>query len=399
MPKRVDLSAMKQDWRDMYQERTCPGHAICSAPNHAHEVEEHRKRCAHCAARTPEAVQPWKELGEALQSFCPDTPPKGHDTGDGKDNLAHLFPAPPHAHRPHPGEIWSLKEKLGHWDKRHRYINPPVVVVTEVLEEVRGVRVAQTFMAPHLTFEGDVAIGSDFGHAETWNTYALRFEDLDRFWGMVDKEVLAEIQKTIHSQDLLQEPEEDSIIHFFRELEMEIAHFMAIQALPVLVHRHEHPGWPDWMADPEQVRKKILAFESRASVPDTDDPLVMLAITRLPREMTKMAASEFDKQLSYNVITWGENDQPSCRTGLAVVEGVQFSNATIHVEGWLDKQDREAGLLAWWKHGEEYMEGAVERDPENGYFEIDFARCSQEELDKGELILLVVEHPRTHHRH
>ena len=393
MSKRDDLSARKQAWRDMYQERTCPGDEIFNNPEHAERVEEHKKRCASCAARTSESNRVWKELGETLQAFLPDIAQKEHEAGDDQGNVVELFPAGQKQSTPQAGEIWSLNQNLGHWDTRYRYINPPLVLVVEVLEDIRGVRVAQTFYAPELVYDGDVALDDDFGHAQGWNTYAVRFEDLEQRWGSVGEDSLAAVRNVVENEARVQEPEADTIIHFFRELEMEIAHCMAMQALPVLVHRHEHPGWPDWMADSEQVRGKLQAFVPQAIVPDTDDPLIMLATTKLPQAMLKMAASGTTRQLAYNVISLREPGTPVCGTGLAGIEGQELLGSTIHVEGVIDDEPEKGQLMSWWNLGDDYVEGAVERDPQSGYFEIDFADCTREELDKGTLILLMVEHP------
>lgn len=379
MTTRYHLSSMKQAWRDMYQERTCPGDAIWTDPQHARHVEEHRKRCIRCASRTVETSLPWKELGKALQHHvCSHLLSQLPETGGDQQS-------------PRPGEIWSLKQHLGHWDKRYRYINPPVVLVTEVLEDMGGVGVAQTFHAPALAFEGDVPLNNGFGHAQTWNTYAMRWEDLEHCWGTVSPHVLRQFNQEQNSASLHKEPDEYSVIHFFRELELEIGTYMAMQALPVLIHRHEHPGWPDWMADSQQAREKILTFEPRAQLRDTLPPLVMLATMELPEEMIQKAASPTARQLSFNVIMPGEPDTLLCRTALASIDGLQLSGSTIHVEGWLDDQDLEGELMSWWNPGDAYIEGKVARDPESGYFEIDFDHCSQDDLGRGQLVLLMVQ--------
>jgi hypothetical protein len=266
-----------------------------------------------------------------------------------------------------------------------------VVLVTEVLEDMGGVGVAQTFHAPALAFEGDVPLNNGFGHAQTWNTYAMRWEDLEHCWGTVSPHVLRQFNQEQNSASLHKEPDEYSVIHFFRELELEIGTYMAMQALPVLIHRHEHPGWPDWMADSQQAREKILTFEPRAQLRDTLPPLVMLATMELPEEMIQKAASPTARQLSFNVIMPGEPDTLLCRTALASIDGLQLSGSTIHVEGWLDDQDLEGELMSWWNPGDAYIEGKVARDPESGYFEIDFDHCSQDDLGRGQLVLLMVQ--------
>lgn len=369
MKTEFSIQEMKRAWREMCQERTCPEYAILVNPKFAKEVEAHKKRCAHCAALTEETIRPWKDLGKALLPFA-DKPKRPE---------------------PEAGQIWSLKKNLGHWDDLHRHINPPIVLLVEILEDVRGVRVAQTFLAPPLVFDGDIEIDENTGHAQAWNTYAMRLDDLEYCWGKVSDNVLTELLKQNEHVEALKEPDEHSVIHFFRELELEIGSYMAMQALPVLMHRLEYPGLPDWMADLGEARKNIQASQPKTKFKDTDNPLIMLGTMELPDELIKKAASEDTRNISYNVIRWGEDSQTSCRTGLAVLDGIEFSDSTIHVEGWLDKQDRQGRFLAWWNLGDEYIEGALERDPESGYFEIDFVECSREEQNKGKLILFMVE--------
>ena len=209
MKNEYDMLEIKQAWQEMYRERTCPGYKVLCSAHHAAEVAEHRKRCRYCAAETLEDLEPWKELGESVQDGLPKWT------------------------RPQPavGQVWSLQSAMGGWDDMHRYINPPMVMVLGVYDDVDGVRVAQLFDMPELALGDDVELQGYPGYAEPWNTYALRIEDLEGCWGQVSGETVQRILALAEADDDTQGLQEDTIPYFFRQLELEVGARMAIQAL------------------------------------------------------------------------------------------------------------------------------------------------------------------------
>lgn len=376
MKSAFEISDMKRAWQEVYRERTCPGHKVLFSEEYAAEVAEHNKRCPACEALTREELDSWKELGESLRTVVrkPENP------------------------EPAVGQVRALKAVLGGWDEEHRYINPPMVLVLEVFQDVHGVRVAQIFDAPELALSDDVDLEDYLGHAESWNSYAMRAEDLGECWGRVSKETVQRVRSLAEQGVEAEQPEEDSVIYFFRQLELEVGARMAMQALPDLVERHEQSLFPGWMNDPAEVRGKVLKFAPRAEVPETGDSLAMLAGMRFPEEMRNLAASDPGTTIQYNVLTLGESDFQSGRVGLARLDEQDLDGETIHVEGRLDQSIEDGMLLAWWKVDERFVEGDVEIDARGVYFEADFSDRSEQELREGELILLLLRRDdgRTH---
>lgn len=369
MKTKVSSAVLKKAWREIYQERTCPGYDILFSADHALQVEEHKKRCRFCDGKTMEEFASWKELGEKIQTIAPH--PKQPDIA--------------------PGQIWSLHRSLGGWDDMHRHMNPPMVLVLELLDDVDGIRVAQIFDAPVLALADDVDLGDGLGHAQTWNTYALRKEDVEYCWGQVSSATVQRIQALAETEEENDTIDENNTIYFFRQFEIEVGATMAMQALPTLIHRHEYPDLPTWVEDPKKIRGKVLAFEPRIKTPHTDDSLIMLGTMELPDDMIKKAASGESNQISYNIVTLDAYKEATCRTGLARLDGQVVIDDAIHVEGWMEKNTEEGMLLAWWNYEDHFVEGSVDRDLESGYFELDFADCTRQELDQGKLIMLVIQ--------
>ena len=375
MKTKAGSAVLKKAWREIYQERTCPGYDILFSADHAHQVEEHKKRCRFCDGKTMEEFASWKELGEKIQTITPH--PKQPDIA--------------------PGQIWSLHRSLGGWDDMHRHVNPPMVLVLELLDDVDGIRVAQIFDAPVLALADDVDLGDGFGHAQPWNTYALRKEDVEYCWGQVSPEMVQHIQALAETEEENDTIDENNTIYFFRQFEIEVGATMAMQALPTLIHRHEYPDLPTWVEDPKKVRGKVLEFKPRTTLPETDNALVMFGAMQFPETMIKKAASGAAHQFSYNVITLNDHTIETGTTGLARLVAQDIEDDTIHVEGWLDEKNTTGHLLAWWNHAGVFDEGEVSHDLESGYFEIDFTDRSSREFDEGKLILLLIrgEHAST----
>lgn len=87
--------------------------------------------------------------------------------------------------------------------KRFRHVNPPMVLIMDVFEDVSGVRVAQVFDERSLMADGDVDLGPRYGAAEVWNTYALDCADLNLCFGQISPELLISLKDAVAFPELM----------------------------------------------------------------------------------------------------------------------------------------------------------------------------------------------------
>ena len=362
----MTISPLKEAWRSMYQARTCPPFSVINDPKHADNVAEHRKGCPLCALRTDYDfdADAWAEMGRRMSQGWP------------KPDRPEILP----------GQVWALTEAKGGWDERFRYINPPLVLVLEVFEDVNGVRVAQIFDHHELAAGGDMALGEDLGFAEAWNAYALDQADLDLCFGQVGDDTLNAVRQALGAgQDEL---DEESTLWFFRQLELEVGAFMAMEAMGRLMLRHDRNEVREAFADTASVRAKVLAFDRTVILPDACDGLSMVALATLPEQ--RLAAATIRGQIPFTVVTVGRETNP-CRGALAEIKHARLDGSTIRVTGTLPEDARHGLLFAWWRRPDTDMdEGEVKFDLASGLFRADFPGKSGLDFEVGDLVLLLV---------
>lgn len=360
--------SIKEAWRNVYQERTCPPYAVLISPEQAGNVAEHRRGCPFCAMKkeNPKNYEAWAELGA---------------------QMALDWPAP---EKPavQPGQVWSLIPSKGGWDERFRHVNPPMVLIMDVFEDVSGVRVAQLFDERALIADGDVDLGPRYGVAEVWNTYALDCADLNLCFGQISPELLNPLKEAVVSEH---DPvDEDSVLWHFRQLELEVGAFMAMEAMGRLVERHERNAVRHEFSDIPSVRSKVLAFDSRIRLPEAEDGLAMLAEAEMPIELILQAAAGEGEQTPFTVVTVGGSTNP-CRGVLADLLEADHQDSVIVIRVRIPDEYSQGLLFAWWRRPDTGLEeGVVESDPSTGIFSARFSGKSELDFEIGEPILLLV---------
>lgn len=362
----MTISPLKEAWRSMFQARTCPPLSVTNDPEQTETVAEHRKGCPLCALRADHEfdAEAWAELGRRMAGSWPK----------------------PRRPRLEAGQVWSLTEAKGGWDERFRHINPPLVLVLEVFEDVNGARVAQIFDHPELATDGDVYLGDEFGCGEAWNTYALDQADLDLCFGQVEAATLAAVRTAGETE--LADIDEESTLWFFRQLELEVGAFMAMEAMGRLMLRHDRNAARESFADTAAVRGRVLAFDRNITLPEARDGLCMVAQAVLPEQ--RMAAATLSGQIPFTVVNVGRETNP-CRGALADIKQPRLDGSIIRVTGSLPEDARQGLLFAWWRRPDTDMdEGEVKFDPASGLFRADFAGRSELDFEVGDLVLLLV---------
>ncbi len=361
--------SIKEAWRVMFQERTCPPYSVLKDSAEDESVAEHRKTCPVCAMKSGQVVDhaAWAELGAAMARDWP-SPKK--------------LPV-------QVGQIWSLSASKGGWDEEFRHVNPPLVLVVDIFEDVAGVRVAQLFDERVLMAAGDVDLGPRFGVAEAWNTYALDQADLEWCFGKIEQSVLEAVCNASGAE--MHPLKENSIVWHFRQLELEIGSTMAMEAMGRLMERHERNAVREEFADVEAVAKKVLEFNPRIRLQKSENGLEMLATAVLPEELMLKAAASEGRHFPVTVVSVGGATSP-CRGVLAQMLEADHQDAVIRITGRIEDENREGLLFAWWRRPDVGLEeGIAQFDASNGIFSASFSGKSELDFKIGEPLLVLVQ--------
>jgi hypothetical protein len=203
--------------RTLYEQRACPTDFELVTPRHPEELEVHLGYCRYCNERLElmgnESEQSaWRELAERLTSELPGQPQRTAGRA------------------PTTGEVWSLEDSLGGWGAYSRFYTPPDVLILQVQDGGRTLRVAQVCAEDVLVGndDGDLPLGNGMGFAESWNLFSVHRDHLKSLRGQAGAataELVLARSLTSSSAELR------PIIKQFRELEIQVGAFVALHAL------------------------------------------------------------------------------------------------------------------------------------------------------------------------
>jgi hypothetical protein len=297
---------------------------------------------------------------------------------------------------PEKGQIWSVKESLAGWGPKKLFYNPSLVLVLAANRELGGVvRVAQVYDDPRLVGPGDVLLGENL-FAESWNTYTLRENHLERLVAVVSLDMVATVVAI--EDEVFPSLEEHSPLKAFRRLELEVGAFFSIRAVSELLAQ-SHPSIKDRLltrfGDEDSVIKKIRGTQPRILWPLKPLPLVdALALARLPEDELPLAAAGEEKMLSVNVVhVHLEEGELLLRSSLAFISVWREEEKGFHVGGRIEESLREeAELSARFALPDGSLIEAKEAfvDAETGYFGALFADFNSDRMRDSRLALLVL---------
>jgi len=205
MNRPIDEARIAETWLLAWQLRYCPPDAVL-AGELTDELRQHLEICPLCS----------REGAEALPPVRLNLPP---------DGMAEK-------QQPQPGELWLLQPSLGGWGPKHRYYNPPVVLITG-LAETDAVNVVQTSGDAELAGPDDLLLDNGLtGFAEPWNQYTLRTTDLQICLGQISKQLCIQLREL--SDGTPSAPAPGSLLWFFRQMEVETGWYFAEQSLAAL---------------------------------------------------------------------------------------------------------------------------------------------------------------------
>ena len=219
MESTVDHIQLKRAWQTAFEQRTCPDGATLFADPPDEQLQRHLRMCHVCRENREIPADQRDAWGELLRRF-------------GAAGQKPALPAQTVA-----GQVWSLQRSLAGWGKDGYFYQPPRVLLLEKIEDAKGFRAVQLSSDRYLMAEGDVWLDDRFGFAEGWNCYSVHEKALAGCWGAVADGVLVQVRE---AAELKHAPVvEDSILYFFRRLEISVGARVALPSVAVLVEEWE----------------------------------------------------------------------------------------------------------------------------------------------------------------
>lgn len=369
-----DPQDLKQALRTATVMRTCPPLSQI-LEGKSKQAEEHIRRCVYCTdlLKDPPDTDAWDELAEAM----------------------HHLAFEPAWTEPKPGQIWSIKDSLAGWDDEYRYFNAPQVLILEVLQDHKAVHAAQIYDDLLLQGPGDIYLGSEYGFAQSWNTYTLSSLDLEAYWGETDQQTLDLVLKNEKADQ--EEIDEQSVLYFFRQQEFDTGAYFSLKSINKMMQDREDKALPDfdqvkpdWLDNRQMVVEKLKARHPEADLsPQAANSLEDLALLSINDHKLAMAASPEAELLTFNIVDLYDKDL-QVNSALARLEHSSVLNNEAWISGsFLSEIDMDY-LLAWFKFDEVNLRPADEINYKLQYFQVTFKNVDQHFLKKGKLILLGV---------
>jgi len=225
----IDLRASLRFARKL---RTCPPERVLKDPAHAEPFRQHMQICPDCAEPSIEPTDPWRDLVDSLRRALA-AGANRHET-------------PPRA-----GEIRLIRPELGRWHEGFYYTPPAVLLLKTIEGSQSAFRAAQVYGDADLAGPGDLVLepartGTMELMIECWNSYPVMSDQLGGWLGAVSDEVLKAVSDL--AEDPRRYPEwavvpaamgEDDPRVYFRELEVEVAHLFARDAVSAVLEAME----------------------------------------------------------------------------------------------------------------------------------------------------------------
>lgn len=362
----------KLAWQIALQARGCPPDPILYGETGG-ELSAHLAQCPFC----------WEMRSSGTGSL--------DETGLAREIARH---APAHPLRaPRPGAVCTISRRLAGWGPKGRYYNPPLVLLLELLPDVPGgARVVPLYDDPRLAGPGDIFLESGL-FAESWNAFAVAVDDLECCRGSVEEERLQEVLSAVGAD--WGDPPAGTPLEAFRRLEVELAAFLALQALSGLMdHREFGPIEELEALFPDGASLKAALADDYPNVAWPEAPMdapALLAHARFREAGAAMAAAGDVHMVGANLVVIRGGNLALQHT-LCEIRHFSASEEGLVLGGRvLSPLVERVELFAQW-----VREGTPPRDCDRssidaagGFFRIMFRNMTEDRFKSGRLVLLV----------
>lgn len=222
MDTTLDNMQLKRAWQTAFELRLCPDGDTLFAEVPDEKLERHLHLCHVCRDKRDMPLEQrtaWLELMQRLA-------------------VSGQQPARPD--KPMRGQVWAIKQSLAGWGEDGYFYKPPTVLLLEKIEGSCGFKAVQLYGDRVLMGEGDTWLDDRFGFAQGWNCYTIHEDALDGCWGAVSERILDQVLNAVVMSHA--PVEEDSILYFFRRMELNVGARVALPSVAVLVEEWEAEG-------------------------------------------------------------------------------------------------------------------------------------------------------------
>ncbi|ABK97800.1 hypothetical protein [Pelobacter propionicus] len=371
----IDDTQLKRAWQTAFELRLCPDGIILFAETPDENLHRHLQMCHICREKRemPLAQRAaWEEL---------------------QRRFAGVGQKPARPEKPVAGQVWSLKRSLAGWIEEGYFYKPPMVLLLERIEGSRGFKAVQLYGDRLLMGEGDVWLDDRFGFAQGWNCYSLHEDAFDGCWGAVAGMTLNQVAESVSMKHA--PVDEDSILYFFRRMEIKVGARVALPSVAVLVEKWE-----------TSVEESVIDFFKRLfpveavknaltgwRIPDGVVDVFQLAVSAVaPSKMAPLKAANKTCYLQANYIR-KKGESVIIEPLLTEITFTDWHGGGYLVSGRLAEPfANPVQLLAVLSHasGQQIQSEPSTLTPETIDFDIFFKGVSRAETVSGHLQLLVV---------
>ena len=377
MDSTVDHIQLKRAWQTAFELRTCPDGATLFAEPPNEQLQRHLQMCHVCREKREIPVEQRDAWEELLRRF----------------GAAAQKPAT--SILPVPGQVWSLHRSLAGWGKDGYFYQPPRILLLEKIEAAKGFRAVQLSGDRYLMAEGDVWLDDRFGFAEGWNCYSVHEKALNGCWGAIADGLLGQALQIAGQKHT--PVAEDSILYFFRRLEISVGARVALPSVAVLVEEWERTAptlkvnsmLEELIGSFSDVYKKLRNIELP---PVADSVFDLLYGARPPYITSSLSMASSVCNLPVNIINKQPDGEIRIKTICASITDDDWQDGTYFISGKLDEGlTARLHLLASLVYQGQTIAECINQVGENSfYFDIVFRNVPKEagKLDHVKFLLV-----------
>jgi hypothetical protein len=239
--------------------------------------------------------------------------------------------------KPQAGQVWVLRKELARWGNDGYFYSPPNVLLLAVPEDTQNLHIAQLYTDKRLMCDGDIWLGDQFGFAQSWNCYSIPCNALECWLGTVSESLVSEV--ATRAAMIMQSPEVDSIISFFREMETAVglSAVQAMEAVKAAESSQNEAFLHNVFGTLAEAYQKLSGFK----LSDYADSLLdLLSTARDPQAITPVIAAT-SIPLQVNIVIKQHDGAITIKTVGATLTESNWDDGDYYVAGQLQEAQQE----------------------------------------------------------